>query len=153
MYDADLVRGLQSLRHMYDERQEVVTGDASASAQPCCERLAAQKLHRYKGDLEVACGDAMVKQIEQSTDVGMRDLACEVNLLLEPVDGTSFAGRLRPDGLQGDMAAQLEILCFVDGTHAALPDQTHNAEPVAEQLVAAEEWIGPDANGARAGVG
>jgi hypothetical protein len=79
-------------------------------------------------------GRRVLEQIEGATDVGMGDLARELNFAPEPLPGAFVGSDLRTNGLQRDRLAEDEILRFVQLAHAAAGDESNDAEPVAQQI-------------------
>jgi hypothetical protein len=74
----------------------------------------------------------LLEEVEDAADVGMGDLARQLDLAEEPMVGPFVGGNLRTDRLERDTFAERQILGLVQLTHAAADDESHNAEAVAE---------------------
>ena len=87
----------------------------------------------------------MMKQVENPTDAGMRDLAREERLALESRDRPLVCGDDGADGLERDALVELAILGFVELAHPAARDEADDAKALGDEL--AVDKGGPDSNG------
>ena len=107
-----------------------------------CQRFAAQQFHRDEHDAVVGRRIVVMKQIEDSADVRMRDLAGEVDFLLEPLDRSRICCGFRPHSFERHASAEFQVFGFVHRSHAALSDQADDPEAAANQLCCTEVRMG-----------
>ena len=86
------------------------------------ERAAAQQLHDH-----VRASVSEPADVIDLADVRMADGAGGARLALETLDRITTPLLSAVQDLDGDASAQGDLLCFIDGAHAALPDDTQDA--------------------------
>ena len=85
--------GVERFRHLGQQRQRLGWGHAPFAVEPCAERLAIQKLHGQE-DRGIGRGGAggMTRQVKHAANVGMGDLARELDFLLESRQHAAVGG-------------------------------------------------------------
>jgi hypothetical protein len=85
------------------------------------ESLAFQHFH---GD---ECASVRFIDFVDGADVRMIQRGCGLGLALETAEGLGIVGEIVGKKLQGHVAAELEVFCFIDDTHPAATQLLHNA--------------------------
>ena len=75
----------------------------------------------------------MAEDVEDATDVRMRDSSRELNLVLELVARPGIRD-LGANRFERDALPELAVVGFVDRAHAALADEAHDLEPAGDEL-------------------
>ena len=87
----------------------------------------------------------MMKEVEDATDAGMRDLARQERFALESYNRPLVLGDLGLDGLERDVLVELEILRLVQLAHATARDEADDAKAVGDELSFSEGQALPGA--------
>src|SRR5262249_4748901 len=95
-------------------------------------RLALEELHGQERGRTVAA------EVEDAAHVRVADLARELDLALEALEGAGPLGQIGPDRLQRHADAELEVLGGVDLAHAALGEEAEHAVAAGDQIVGVE---------------
>ena len=152
MDDAGSMRGRERRDHLTHDRQALGGGEGALAPNATRERLAFEKLHREIDD-RGAVRARVIADVVDPADVGVSDLARQVDLALEALDGDLVGGVARMDRFEGHRLAELEVLGFVHFAHSTPRDEPADAVALRDQLVGLEErcWVVvPDAGWTRA---
>jgi hypothetical protein len=132
-----IVRRRQPLPHLAHDRQRFLEAQLAVAAQPLLERLAGEQLHAEEADLRPLSFrllQAVAEQVEDAAHIRVGDLAGQLDLAPEAVEGAFEVGDLGANRLQGYAVAQLEILGLVDVPHAAVADEADDLEAPRQHL-------------------
>ena len=112
MDDAALVRRLERLRDLLEDRERLARRHGTAR-QPLGQRLARHELHLEERRV------ADLLEAVQRGDVGMVERGEHACLALEPALVLGIAGGQLVQDLEGDLAAEPDVLGAIDLAHAS----------------------------------
>src|SRR5262249_16543652 len=81
------------------------------------------------------------EEVKHTANIRMCHTLRQVYFPLETLQTVRIPGRdLRPHHLQGDMLVQLQVLSFIDLTHAATCEKLHYAETSGKEVARRLQW-------------
>jgi len=95
------------------------------------ERCSLEELHTE--ECRVRTSGMMPENVVHATDVGMSNLAGEMNFTPKSLRRAGVTGQVQPNAFDRDAFAKLEILCLEDLAHSAFPEVRCNPEPRGEE--------------------
>ena len=135
------VGGVEPGRDLRDDREGLGRRDPPRPRDPLRERLPREQLHGQEQDLGRRLARrprAVEAEVEDAADVRVRDLAGELDLAHEAVDGLRVLRDLGPDGLERHPLAQAQVLRLVDRSHRALGDEPQDAVALGQHVAGRE---------------
>ena len=131
MDDLELVRVLQAVAHLDQQRDALFGGERPAAGFVLTQRLAFEIGHHQ---IEQTVGS--LAQTEDGADVRMVEPHRDRRLPAQPLDRGGIAGEPRDEDLDRDGAAGIQLLRPVDVGHPALTEPTPDPVAAIEQLAA-----------------
>ena len=115
----------QRLGDLTDDPDRIVQRELLLPLEPAPQRLPLDERH------DVVQQPAGVARVVERQDIGVLEVGGDLDLAQEPV-GPDRSGQLRPEDLDGDLAAVPEVLGEEHRGHAAFAEQPLDVVAVAE---------------------
>ena len=125
--DLLLVRGDEPREHLDEDVDDVLERQPGLGRDAVGQGLAEEPLHDDVGAPVVERAE-----IDHAADVGVPDCAGGTGLLMEATDRVFLCGLARVEHLDGDRAAQGDVLRLEDRAHASLAQDAAHAVPASD---------------------
>ncbi len=133
--DADVMRRLQRPAHLLNDRNCFLRSKLGPLMDDGGEIFALDILHRDE------LYPLRFAQVINTDDIAVGDLGGEDQFLFEAVENGTVAGQVRANHFQGHHAAQLNVLGFVNGAHAAFAQQAQYLIAVRQQVPGGQDSV------------